>query len=165
MPGISALLIVDVQAGFVNDHTRHILPSVEALQARYDHVYATRFINAQDSPYREWMNWGRFGAESPDIELAFAARADTVVFDKHTYSSVDEQLLAELRRRGIEEVHVCGIDTDVCVTQSAVDLFEAGVRPVVLAASCASHGGPEYHEYALRILRRLIGKAQIDDPQ
>ena len=107
----------------------------------------------------------RLGADSPEIELAFSAHPDTVVYDKHAYSSVDEQFLAELRRHDIEEVHICGIDTDVCVTQSAVDLFEAGVRPVVLAASCASHGGPEFHEYALRILRRLIGEAQIDDPQ
>lgn len=165
MPENCALLIVDVQTGFVNDNTRHIVPSVEALQSRYDHVYATRFINAEDSPYRKWINWHRLGADSPEIELAFSAHPDTVVYDKHAYSSVDEQFLAELRRHDIEEVHICGIDTDVCVTQSAVDLFEAGVRPVVLAASCASHGGPEFHEYALRILRRLIGEAQIDDPQ
>ena len=161
----SALLIVDVQAGFVNDATKHIVSAVEALQSRYDRVYATRFINAQDSPHRNWIDWHRFGEDSPEIELAFSVGDDTVVVDKNTYTCVDDEFLSDLRKHKIEEVHICGIDTDACVLKSAVDLFEAGIRPVVLANACASHAGQEFHEYALRILRRLIGKAQIDEAQ
>ena len=44
---------------------------------------------------------------------------------------------------------------------TAVDLFQNGFRPVVLADACASHAGPDYHEAGLRLLERLIGRRQI----
>ena len=44
---------------------------------------------------------------------------------------------------------------------SAVDLFEAGIEPVVLAHACGSVGGHEEHHAGLQILRKLIGKKQV----
>ena len=157
----TALLIVDVQVGFVNDATRHIPPKVDALQKRYKHVYATRFINAEGSPYRRLLGWHRFYADSDDVPLAFEPVDGVVVLDKHVYTCVTPVFLADLRDKGIEEVAICGIDTDACVSACAVDLFENGIRPVLLSEACASHAGAEYHEAALRILARLIGKRQI----
>ena len=156
-----ALLIVDVQVGFVNDATRHIVPKVEALQKRYVHVYATRFINVEGSPYRRLLDWHRFYAGSDDVPLAFEPVDGAVVLDKHVYTCVTPDFLRDLRDKGIEEVAICGIDTDACVSACAIDLFENGIRPVLLSDACASHAGAEYHEAALRILARLIGKRQI----
>ena len=156
-----ALLIVDVQRGFINDATRHVVPIVERLQQDYDHVYATRFVNTAGSPYRRLMDWNQFGENSVDVALAFRPARDTVVIDKPVYTCVDSAFLKELRKKGIDEVAVCGIDTDVCVSICAVGLFENGMRPVVLANACASHAGLEYHQMALRIMRRLIGGKQI----
>lgn len=157
----SALLIVDVQVGFVNDATRHILPKVEALQKQYPHVYATRFINAEGSPYRRLLDWHRFYESSDDVPLAFEPADGVVVIDKHVYTCVTPAFLEDLRSKGIEEVAICGIDTDACVSACAVDLFENGFKPVLLSEACASHAGAEFHEAALRILARLIGKKQI----
>lgn len=156
-----ALLIVDVQRGFINDATRHVVPIVERLQQDYDHVYATRFLNRAGSPYRRFMDWNQFGEDSADVALAFRPARDTVVIDKPIYTCVDASFLRDLREKGIDEVSVCGIDTDVCVSICAVGLFENGMRPVVLAKACASHAGVEYHEMALKIMRRLIGSRQI----
>ena len=156
-----ALLIVDVQVGFINDATRHILPKVEALQKRYKHVYATRFVNAECSPYRRLLGWHRFYADSDDVPLAFEPVEGAVVMDKHVYTCVTPAVIEQLRGKGIDEVAVCGIDTDACVTQCAVALFENGFRPVLISEACASHAGAEFHEAALRILARLIGKSQI----
>ena len=157
----SALLIIDVQVGFVNDATRHILPKVEALQEQYSHVYATRFINAEGSPYRRLLGWHRFYSDSDDVPLAFEPVDGVVVIDKHVYTCVTPAFLKDLRGKGIEEVAICGIDTDACVATCAVDLFENGFRPILLSEACASHAGAEYHEAAIRILTRLIGKNQI----
>ena len=156
-----ALLIVDVQNGFINDATQHIVSKVEKLQNEYEHVYATRFVNPKTSPYRELLGWERFGEGSADVPLAFRPVEGVEVFDKSVYTSASEDFLRKLRDKGIDEVFVCGISTDACVSATAVDLFENGIRPVVLAGACASHGGMEYHEAALRILRRLIGKEQV----
>ena len=156
-----ALLIVDVQVGFVNDATRHIVPKVEELQKKYAHVYATRFINAEGSPYRRLLDWHRFYQSSADVTLAFDPVDNVTVIDKHVYTCVTPAFIEDLRGKGIEEVAICGIDTDACVSACAVDLFENGFRPVLLSEACASHAGAEYHEAALRILKRLIGERQI----
>ncbi len=156
-----ALLIIDVQVGFVNDATRHILPKVEALQKQYPHVYATRFINAEGSPYRWLLDWHRFYESSDDVPLAFQPVDGITVIDKHVYTCVTPEFIEDLHSKGIEEVSICGIDTDACVSACAVDLFENGFRPVLLSEACASHAGADYHEAALRILARLIGKNQI----
>ena len=157
----TALLIVDVQEGFVNDSTRHVVPAVEKLQYRYEHIYATRFINGADSPHRNFIDWHRFGEYSPEIELAFVPSPKAVILDKTAYTCVTPAFMDDLRERGVVEVHICGIDTDVCVLKCAVDLFENGIRPVVLSQASASHAGDDYHQSALHILPRLIGARQV----
>lgn len=157
----AALLIVDVQHGFINDATAHIPARVEALQSQYATVVATRFVNLPDSNYRRLIHWERFSPGSQDIALAFAPAAHATILDKPRYTCVDEAFLALLERSGCDTVHLCGINTDLCVMKCAIDLFEAGRIPVVLAACCASRAGAEVHAVALDILARAIGRDQI----
>ena len=155
------LLIVDVQAGFINEATQHIPKLVEALQYEYDHVYATRFYNEEGSFYRKLINWNRFGKDSTDFQLAFSPSNSATIIDKNIYSCVSKEFTQALMQRGIERVDVCGLDTDICVTKCAVDLFERGITPFVLAKYCASHAGEEAHKCGLKTLSRFIGKEQV----
>ena len=157
----SVLLIVDVQKGFINDHTRHIPAAVEELQAGYDRTVATRFVNPEGSPYRKLIGWPRFEPGSEDTELAFAPRPGTVMIEKSIYTCIDAAFLTRIDAWGAAAVDICGIATDNCVLKCAVDLFEQGRRPRVLSEYCASHGGPECHAAGLLLLRRLIGEAQV----
>lgn len=157
----AALLIVDVQKGFLNDWTGHIPAQVEALQNRYEKVFVTRFSNPEGSNYRKLIGWRPFAPGTRDTELAFTPRDDAVIIDKVVYSCVTGGFLARLKGIGIDTVHLSGIATDNCVLKCAVDLFEAGLRPIVLADFCASHGGPECHDCGLRLLRRFIGEQQV----
>ena len=157
----AALLIVDVQKGFLNDWTGHIPAKVEALQNRYEKVFVTRFSNPEGSNYRKLIGWRSFAPGTKDTELAFTPRDDAVIIDKVVYSCVTGGFLARLKGIGIATVHLSGIATDNCVLKCAVDLFEAGLRPIVLADFCASHGGPECHDCGLRLLRRFIGEQQV----
>ncbi len=159
-----ALLIVDVQEGFFNKHTKAIPALVQELQHDYEYVFATQFINRGEGyQFVEWLKWKRFMEGSEDVELAFEPRKDTEIIEKHTYSScVDTNFLESLSSKGIKEVHICGIDTDICVLASAVGLFDYGhFKPVVLSKYCASHAGKDYHDAALKILRRYIGEEQV----
>lgn len=83
------------------------------------------------------------------------------VFQKEGYSGLTEELIRYLRKGGFEVVYLCGTDTDCCVLETAVDLFEHSIRPVVLADYCASNGGSYSHSSALKVLERLIGAKQI----
>lgn len=160
MPSVP-LLIIDVQNGFINDATRHIPERVQALQESYGRVMVTRFSNPEGSNYRRLMGWTRFAPGTDDTALAFTPRDGATVIDKTLYSCVTPGFLASLAADGIASVHLCGIATDNCVLKCAVDLFEAGLTPVVLADDCASHGGEDVHQCGLTLLRRLIGEAQV----
>jgi len=160
---VTPLLVIDVQKGFINAHTAHIPAVVEDLARGYERVLATRFINRLGSAHRRLIHWERFGPGSEDTRLAFDLPAGAAMIEKFTYTCVDAGFRARLEMMGATEVHLSGIATDNCVLKCAVDLFEAGYRPVVLAAACASHAGPDYHDWGLRILRRMIGPEQVVD--
>lgn len=157
---MAVLLIVDVQAGFINDWTRHIPEAVESLQGRFAGVFASRFENAPDSPFRKWKGLMRFAPGTPETALAFAPRKDACLFAKHGYSAASDAVVAAAKT-GDSPVYLCGIATDNCVLATAIDLFEMGIRPVVIADVCASHGGPDCHKAGLLLLGRLLGEAQI----
>ena len=157
----AGLLIIDVQQGFINAATRHVPARVADLQDEYDHVFVTRFVNPLGSPYRRLIGWERFAPGSADTELAFTPRDGAPVIEKQIYSCITPAFLDSLRQARIDEVHLCGIATDNCVLKCAVDLFEVGWHPVVLADYCASHAGADYHTWALAILERLLGKDQV----
>ena len=98
------LIVIDVQKGFVNEHTRHVVPVVERLQNGYERIYATRFVNAGASPYREFLDWHRFGEGSADTELAFRPAPNAVIVEKHVYSCVTRSFLDELRLIGRRQI-------------------------------------------------------------
>ena len=156
-----ALVIVDVQNGFLNEHTDHIPRRVVELQEGYGLVVATRYYNPHGSNHRRLMGWERFSPGSSEIDLAFDPVEGATVLDKSTYTSVCPRLLELLDLADVEEVHICGVDTDICVSATAVGLFDIGRTPVVLKDFCASHAGEEFHEWGLRILARYIGEKQI----
>jgi len=157
---LAILLIIDVQAGFINPSTAHIPEAIERLQGRFATVFASRFENAPDSPFRRWKGLARFAPGMPETALAFAPRADAAVFAKAGYSAATDAVIAAAKAADLP-VHLCGIATDNCVLATAIGLFEAGIRPIVIADACASHAGPDYHEAGLLLLKRLLGEAQI----
>lgn len=156
-----ALLIVDVQNGFVNDKTKHIPPLVEKLQYDYDLVIATRFINLPESPYRRLIKWNHLSPGTNEIELAFRPKEGIVIIDKYIYTCINDSFVGLLEDNKIDVVDICGIDTDICVTKCAVDLFERNITPNVLKDYCATHANANIQESALIILARYIGSSQI----
>ena len=52
----NALLIIDVQKGFINEYTRELPGKIEKLQNNYANVYAMQFINLEDSMFRKQLN-------------------------------------------------------------------------------------------------------------
>lgn len=159
----TALIIIDVQKGFIRPATAHVPARVAALQGAYATVTATRFVNPQGSAHRRLIGWRRFAPGETGTELAFAPAPHVEVVEKTTYSCLTDGLREILGSAGARDVHLCGIATDNCVLASAGALFEAGLTPVVLAAACGSHAGTDYHDWGLRILRRLIGTARVRD--
>lgn len=156
-----ALLVVDVQNGFVNAYSAQIPGRVRKLieDGGYDPVLFTRFLNTCDSPYRRILDWHEC-AESPEAdlapELADLAAADCV-YEKPGFTGIPDDLAERLRAEGLDEVAVVGIDTDMCVLKVAMDVFDLGIRPVVLVDCCASTAGLQAHLAGLAVLARNVG--------
>ena len=64
----NALLIIDVQKGFINEYTRELPGKIEKLQNNYANVYAMQFINLEDSMFRKQLNWHKLSLNTQDSE-------------------------------------------------------------------------------------------------
>lgn len=167
----TALVVVDMQRGFVNDRSRHVVPVVTNLVRRWqaaggDTVF-TRYFNYEHSQYERLIHWSRM-RESPETDLVeellpcLTAERSFVV-DKTIYSLFTDEGAALVRQHGWTDLLVCGIATDGCVLKTAVDAFEAGYTPWVLRDACASHAGFALHEAGLLLTGRFIGRDQVLD--
>jgi len=156
-----ALLVVDVQNGFVNPYTAHVPGRIRRLVERggHDPVLVTRFVNAPGGPYRRFLDWHAC-AEPPETDLApelAPLAAPDRVFEKPGFTGIPDDLAAYLRDLDAEEIEIVGIDTDMCVLKVAMDVFDLGIRPVVLVDCCASTAGLQAHLAGLAVLARNIG--------
>ncbi|WP_028399635.1 cysteine hydrolase family protein [Ectobacillus panaciterrae] len=76
--------------------------------------------------------------------------------DKTRYSAfAGTDLEMKLRERGIEEVHLVGVCTDICVLHTAVDAYNKGFKIVVYANMTASFNEPGHH-WALNHFRSCL---------
>lgn len=164
-PGPRALVVVDVQEGFVTDHTQGTVSRIVDHIRRDGHSYAsiiaTRFVNRPGSLYQRERDWHAM-MPGPETELVPGIRdmADLVIA-KHGLAPVPDDLVPVLRGLGVERVALCGFDTDQCVLATALLLWDAGIAPEVLAPLCSSSGGPDIHDAGLAILRRSIGDRNV----
>lgn len=154
------LLVIDMQNGFIGPETQSVVPRVKELLERWEGpVVATQFVNGEGSPYTEIMGW-RGMMSSPDTDLLdFVRERADLVIEKHLYTAVCPELTEFLRKNGVSEVSMAGVDTDCCVLKNAEDLFESGIRPRVLLYYTASNGGEESFRAAERVLSRSIGES------
>lgn len=164
--GNQILLVIDLQKGFINNSTEHLLNILPGLikfhKQKSVPVIFTRFINNIDSSFVRLMNWHKFTTSSEiditDELLPFAEK----VFDKHgIYSAFTNEFSKYIESNDIQKIYLSGIATDGCILKTAVDCFERGIEPVIISEACASHGGEEIHNAGLTLLKRFIGENQI----
>lgn len=159
---MKCLLVVDVQEGFITDNTRCLLSKLEKLMGCFDGlIIATKFVNRRNSAFVNILGWDKLMCVPETDLLKFVWENANYIVNKHGYSGYTDGVAWLLRRHGCDEVYVAGIDTDCCVLETAVRLFENNIRPIVLADYCASTGGKESHEAGLKVLKRLIGERQV----
>jgi nicotinamidase-related amidase len=163
------LLVVDVQKGFVNKFTEQVPGRVCRLidQGSWDPLLFTRFVNVPGSPYQRLLDWHDCEGP-PETDLAddvapYAQRGR--VFVKKGSTGLTAEMRDYLTERKFERMTVVGIDTDMCVMKIALDLFDLGIQPIVLADCCGSTLGAYAHLAGLAILSRNIGPEQIRDAE
>ncbi len=181
------LLAVDLQNGFlITPECEAVVLKVVNNASKFHQVWATRFFNRNPNFPRQ-LNWSDMvsGQKTELSKILIPVVSKT--FDKPSYSPISltlpqvniisrflfshahaptsfmmsSALLQALQNNAITTVAVCGVDTDACVMATALGLFDAGFETFVVSDGCASSGGQEYHEAAIKILKRNIGEKYV----
>ncbi|MEH7299249.1 cysteine hydrolase family protein [Neobacillus drentensis] len=97
-----------------------------------------------------------FGALKGEYEKN-KGQENVVFMDKTRYSAfAGTDLEIKLRERGITEVHLVGVCTDICVLHTAVDAYNKGFKIVVYKDAVASFNQAG-HEWALGHFEQSLG--------
>jgi nicotinamidase-related amidase len=159
----AALVVIDVQNCFLNSHTKDIPEKIARYIKRkeFGHVLFTTFVLNKRSNFYKLLDWKAFYT-SPDTSIhkeisSFANRQNT--FHRSTYSVFkSKRFLSYLKRNNIQEIALCGMDTDGCVLASAFDAFDLGYKVRILKPLTASIGGKKYDQAAKIVISRNLEK-------
>ena len=155
------LLVIDVQNNFINENTQFLIDKIDKLinENKFNYIAFTKFINHKNSPFYKALNYkGCVSRLDRDIPLD---TKDYKIFEKETYTAVNNELEEYLKNNEINTIYLCGIDTEACVMKTALDLFEKGYDVKVLKDYSMSHNGTEYHNFAINMLEKMIGRKNI----
>ncbi|GAB4105916.1 cysteine hydrolase [Micromonospora taraxaci] len=164
----AALIVIDMQNGFINDRSRGVIPKVIELVDRWEGtgrpVVFTRYHNYPGSPFERLIHWSSV-QHPPETEIVpelaqHAGRARAVI-DKKIYSYFSSEGAALTDQEGWTDLVFCGVATESCVLKSTVDAFERDLTPWLVTDASASHGGQAAHDAGLLVARRFIGAGQL----
>lgn len=155
------LLIIDLQKNFINEFSLDLPYTIQELinSNKFKHIVFTKFINDENSSFYKILNYK--GCMTEDDRNIVIDTKDYKVIEKMTYSALNEELQRYISNNNIKTIYLCGIDTDACVLKTALDLFENNYDVKVIEDCCMSHSGAEFHKYAIRILKKMIGNQNI----
>ncbi|WP_153732463.1 cysteine hydrolase family protein [Sporosarcina obsidiansis] len=94
-------------------------------------------------------------------DLYTAHRDEIIWMDKTRYSAfAGTDLDIQLRSRGITEIHLTGVCTDICILHTAVDAYNLGYNIFVHQGGVASFN-PAGHDWALSHFQNTLGATII----
>lgn len=95
--------------------------------------------------------------ELADVYEKNKEKDNVYYYDKSRYSAfAGTDLEIKLRERGIEELHIIGVCTDICVLHTAVDAYNKGFKIVIHKDAVASFNQTG-HEWALGHFKDTLG--------
>lgn len=146
-PENTALIVIDVQEPFLNvmaDRQR-LTANVRLLVQSADVLQIPVVLTTQ--------NAARLGGVAAEITAAFPEGTAPAPLDKMAFSCVQAagfpELLTALGRR---QILLCGLETHICVSQTALDLAHLGYQ-VHVAADAVSSRTLEKHKLGMERLR------------
>ncbi|NCO79780.1 cysteine hydrolase [Candidatus Falkowbacteria bacterium] len=158
----SLLLIIGMQKGFRYAESEALLPNLLKLKKSFKgKIVFSKFVNDKDSLFEKQLNWTEFQNEEDKKLFSELRASNNIEFEHNGYTVINEALLQFIKENKIIKVYLCGIYTDVCITKTAMDLFDKGIETFVIEDACNSLHGKSIHDSAIESLRHILGKKQI----
>ncbi|MBI2450009.1 MAG: nicotinamidase [Candidatus Nealsonbacteria bacterium] len=161
---ISALIVVDVQKCFCPGgalpvpHGDDVVPVINRIENAFDIIIFTKEGHPENHcSFKEYGGiWPKHGVKNTDgakfhPELSLPSKIRVMMIEKGTdpnkeaYSGFDGTDLEKLlKENGVKRVYVCGLATDYCVKETALDAKKVGFETYVIIDACrgvnAKHG-------------------------
>lgn len=170
-----ALIVVDMsveQVGGIHYNKKSLVDHCQQLCHNANHFFDIILDSRLwlRSPEESSLSWvysetaqTMFVADSEGASLIPELRSDNVQFvEKNNYSCfANSKLLEILQHNDVDEVYICGINTDYCVFLTALDAFQYKFRTFVVQDAVSSTLGKAAHEEALGNLTKHMGDAVL----
>lgn len=153
-----ALVVIDVQKYFMDKNTIKIPDKITSYikknRDKFDQIVFFKFINNENTPFYRFYDWKDM-MDPPGTDLCPEIEdIKHKPFTKSTRSCLRNKDFHEfLRKNKIEELYLCGFNTEECVLATAHDAFDCGFKVFIIKDLCSSHYGKEAHENAMRIIK------------
>ena len=156
------LIVVDMQQGFIRDTNKHLVEKINNYikENSFDNIFFTVCVNNNDSPFTNILHWyGGTTDQEQQIIVNVPVGAKIIIKDGY---GVSNDVVEMFHSMGITEMEVCGTDTDACCLAVAFNLFDNGIRPIVLSDLCASSSKETTaHTNAIELMKRQFGKDNV----
>lgn len=134
----SLLLIIDVQERLVNMLDKNVVVNKAATLAKAAKILEIPTIVTQQ--YSKGL-----GLTVEAVKQNFAS--NTVIVEKSAFSAAKESgFMDTLNSFGKKQIVICGIETHVCVHQTAADLITEGFDVYIVKDACASRSKYEFKQ-------------------
>lgn len=131
----SVLVVIDVQPGFlreVDDDTARAVEDRIRWLVKLAAALGVPIVVTEEEPQRNGATAGPVLAALPEAQVRHVKEAFGL--------AACPGIVADLEAHGRRTAVLCGLETDVCVAQSALGLLDAGWRVVVVEDAVATPG-------------------------
>ncbi len=137
-PENSLLLIIDVQEKLVNALDKDIIVKRVTNLAKSARLLDIPVVVTEQYPKG-------LGKTVETLSAAFAE--DVPVFEKVTFNALEaDGVLEKIKSYGRKQIVICGIETHICVHQTAAALLREGFEVYVVKDACASRNKYEFKQ-------------------
>ena len=151
----SLLLIIDVQ--------EHLAPAQESPRDVINGCAALLDIAKKlNIPYIvAEQNHASFGPTMIDLRIILGDEMQYL--EKDTFSCFkNEEIRKTIENSGKRQIVIAGLETHLCVLQTALDLHRAGYEVFVIADACSSRNGMQSALGIQRLLRNNVDVATVE---
>lgn len=136
----SILVVIDIQEKLV-------LASKYGTETAQNTAKLTKTANILNIPTIVTEQYPQ-GLGTTVMQVKETLSSNTYVTEKTSFSAMltpeFAQQIHELKAQGKKQVIICGIETHICVLQTASDLMKEGLEVYVVKDACASRNKSEY---------------------
>ena len=141
----SALVVIDVQEKFrpIIDHFDEMVDNVKRLIAVAQQLGVPVLVTEH---YPK-------GLGKTVLEVAGVLASSVPVIEKITFSCCQNELfMSQITALGRKQILICGLETHVCVCQTALDLLQSGLQVQVALDACSSS----------TVEKKILGKEKMN---